>query len=97
MRTRIKICGITTPEDAVTASRAGADYLGVVLTDSPRRVSRERVLEIARASPAGAIPAGAPLVGVFAAEPPEAVARIAADLPLHAVQVSGWIGIEHGL
>ncbi len=36
MRTRIKVCGITTPNDAAMAARAGADYVGVVLTESPR-------------------------------------------------------------
>ncbi len=85
MRTRIKVCGVTTPDDAAMASRAGADYVGVVLTESPRRVTAERAREIAIALPAGTL-----LVAVFADETPEVVARGIAGLPVHAVQVRGW-------
>lgn len=48
-RTRIKICGITRPEDAVAAVEAGADAIGVVLAPSPRQVSIDRAEEIAAA------------------------------------------------
>jgi phosphoribosylanthranilate isomerase len=92
VRTRIKVCGITTPEDAAMAANAGADAIGVVLTESPRRVSLDRAREIARA-----VPALVHIVGVFADESPEAVARAIADLPLHAVQVRGWIALEPSL
>lgn len=46
---RIKICGITRPEDAVTAELAGADAIGVVVFSggvSRRVVPPERVREI---------------------------------------------------
>jgi len=88
MRTRIKICGITNPDDAVAALDAGADYLGLVLTESPRRVS----LEVARRIRA-AVP-NAPLVGVFDEEGPETVTPIAEALDLAAVQVRGWVERE---
>lgn len=41
--TRIKICGITNPTDAEAAVRAGADALGFVFADSPRRVYPEEL------------------------------------------------------
>jgi len=85
MRTRIKISGITVPEDAVSAASAGADFIGIVMTEGPRRVSRERAREIA-----DAVPAEEMLVAMFAEESPEVVARTIDRLPLHAVQVAGW-------
>ena len=35
----IKICGLSTPEDVVAAVAAGADALGFVFADSPRKVT----------------------------------------------------------
>lgn len=86
MRTRIKICGITNPDDARAAVAAGADYLGIVLTESPRRISIEASRRIREA-----VPPETPLVGVFAEEPPDVVAPIQAALNLAAVQVAGWL------
>lgn len=44
---RVKICGITRPEDARFAEQMGADAIGVVLfSDSRRCVSLERAAEI---------------------------------------------------
>ncbi|NMB80118.1 MAG: phosphoribosylanthranilate isomerase [Methanomicrobiales archaeon] len=44
---RIKICGITRPEDARVAEQEGADAVGVVLfSDSKRNVSPDRAREI---------------------------------------------------
>ncbi|TMQ57923.1 MAG: phosphoribosylanthranilate isomerase [Candidatus Eisenbacteria bacterium] len=85
MRTRIKVCGVTTPQDAAMAARAGADYIGVVLTESARRVTAARAREIAFALPAATL-----LVAVFADEGPKEVARAIEGLPVHAVQVRGW-------
>ena len=43
MRTRIKICGITREQDAIVASEAGADAIGLVFADrSPRYVDIEQ-------------------------------------------------------
>lgn len=89
MRTRIKICGITNPLDAQMALDAGADSIGMVLTESPRRVTLDRARAI-RAS----LPDGAHVVGVFAAEPPAQVEPIARQLDLSAVQVAGWMESE---
>jgi phosphoribosylanthranilate isomerase len=52
MRTRIKICGITRPGDALAAAEAGADAIGLVFyPKSPRYLSTERAVEIRDALP----------------------------------------------
>jgi phosphoribosylanthranilate isomerase len=52
MRTRVKICGITRPEDARAAARAGADAIGLVFYPaSPRFLGIERAVEIRDALP----------------------------------------------
>jgi phosphoribosylanthranilate isomerase len=50
-RTRIKFCGITSPEDVAIAVDAGADAVGIIVAESERRVSLERAAEIAQAVP----------------------------------------------
>ena len=53
MDVKIKICGITSVEDATAAVEAGADMLGFVLWEkSPRYVTIETAREIARQLPA---------------------------------------------
>ncbi len=52
MRTRIKICGITRPGDALAAAQAGADAVGLVFyPQSPRYLAAERALGIRDALP----------------------------------------------
>ena len=92
MRTRVKVCGLTTPGDALLAREAGADFLGLILTESPRRVSMSDARAIRKA-----LPEDAALVGVFADEAPETVAPYVSELGLHAVQVAGWVDREHAL
>jgi indole-3-glycerol phosphate synthase/phosphoribosylanthranilate isomerase len=80
---RVKVCGLTRPEDARAAWEAGAVYGGVIFAaESPRCVSVEQAATIRDASPLG-------LVGVFVNEPPEAIADLAKRLSLVAVQLHG--------
>jgi len=46
VRTLIKICGITNLADALCAAEAGAEAIGFVFADSPRRVTPAQVAEI---------------------------------------------------
>jgi phosphoribosylanthranilate isomerase len=52
MITRVKICGITRPEDARAAVEAGADAIGLVFyPPSPRHVTVERAVEVVATLP----------------------------------------------
>lgn len=45
--TLIKICGVTTPEDAELAARAGADFIGMIMWSKAKRaVSVEKARQI---------------------------------------------------
>lgn len=59
--TKIKICGVTNVKDARKCVELGVDYVGIVLTDSPRRAGLDAVALI-NATVVGQIP----VVGVFA-------------------------------
>src|SRR2546428_2909948 len=56
---RVKICGITSAEDALTAVEAGADALGFIFVENtPRFVTPEQVAPIVRALPPFVTPVG---------------------------------------
>jgi phosphoribosylanthranilate isomerase len=46
---RVKICGLTNLDDARHAVRSGADLLGFIFAESPRRITVDQAAEIARA------------------------------------------------
>lgn len=79
---RIKICGITTPEDAQLAAEAGADAIGLnFFPGSPRFVTPTQAAAIVRVLPPFTVP-----VGVFVGMPFRQVCAIAFQLGLRAVQ-----------
>lgn len=82
---RVKICGITSIEDALAAVDAGADALGFVLhRTSPRAVTPERIRTIVRELPPFVIP-----VGVFVNEPVETVREMMEACGLMLAQLHG--------
>lgn len=83
-RTRVKICGITNAEDAVAAVKAGADALGVVLTEGPRQVTLDEA-----ADALAPVPPFVGRVGVFVDSDPVFVAEAAERLRLTALQFHG--------
>jgi phosphoribosylanthranilate isomerase len=81
--TKIKICGITRPEDALQAALAGADALGFNFSrSSPRRVDADA----ARAIIAG-LPPLVTAVGIFVEQSPEEVADLCRFCNLQAAQL----------
>ncbi len=84
-RTRIKICGITRPEDARFAADCGADAIGLVMFAEARRaVTRKRAREIIDALPPFVTP-----VALFVNADPREVIDTAADLGIRHVQLHG--------
>ena len=81
----VKICGITSVEDASVAVEAGADALGFIFyRKSPRYVSPDAAAEIIRQ-----LPAAVSKIGVFVDESPELVNKIVAQAGLTRVQLHG--------
>ncbi|NDY96715.1 phosphoribosylanthranilate isomerase [Wenzhouxiangella limi] len=83
--TRVKICGITSPEDAVAAAAAGADAIGLVFVQASRRcVSLEQARAICRA-----LPPFVTRVGLFVDAPPAQVEEVLRQVPLDCLQFHG--------
>lgn len=86
--TKIKICGITTLQDALTAAQAGADMLGFnFYPKSPRYIAPEAC----RAITAALRPQHPhlTLVGVFVNAPVEAIRTTLSACQLHLAQLHG--------
>ena len=79
-RTRVKICGITCPEDGLLAADFGADAIGLVfVAASPRAVSPARAAEVVAALPPFITRVGL-FVDAAAAEVEAVLGRVAVDL-----------------
>ena len=82
--TKIKICGLSRPEDIQALNQAGADYAGFVFAPSKRQVSFQQ----AEALIAGLHPRITP-VGVFVNASPDQVAVAVQQTGIRAVQLHG--------
>jgi len=79
----VKVCGLTRPEDARAAWKAGASWGGLVFaTGSLRRLEVDDARAVRRAAPLR-------WAGVFVNETPQRIAEIARLLSLDAVQLHG--------
>ena len=83
--TKIKLCGLTRPEDIAAANALKPEYIGFVFAPKSRRaVSREKAAELrAQLSPE------IQTVGVFVNEAPETVARLLNEDLLDIAQLHG--------
>jgi phosphoribosylanthranilate isomerase len=79
-----KVCGITNPGDAREAADAGADAIGLIFAESPRKVGVEEARRITIALPDGVLK-----VGVFVDAEPEEVLSTAREVGLDLAQLHG--------
>ena len=81
---KVKICGNTRAEDAQLAASLGADYLGLIFTESKRRVSSDTARTILQS-----LPDFKNFVAVFSNQPKEEVEEIAHGLGIRVLQFHG--------
>ena len=82
--TKVKICGLSTPEAVATAVEAGADYIGFVFAKSKRQVSLEQAHQLAKG-----VTAQTKVVGVFVSPSLEELEEAIGQVPLDIVQIHG--------
>jgi phosphoribosylanthranilate isomerase len=82
---RIKICGITRVEDALTAAQLGVDAVGLIFAGkSPRYISPENAAKIV-----AQLPPFVSRVGVFVDERVESIIAISHEVALDTIQLHG--------
>ena len=85
MKTRVKLCGITSVADGLAAAAAGADLIGLMFyAASPRRVSLAQAAEISQALPPFVLRAG-----VFVNPSPDLVLQAISECHLSLLQFHG--------
>jgi phosphoribosylanthranilate isomerase len=80
----VKICGMTTEDDALLAVAMGADAVGFIFAPSPRQIAPQQVYDITRRLPPEIL-----TVGVFRDEHPDRVVDIVHRAGLKAAQLHG--------
>jgi phosphoribosylanthranilate isomerase len=90
MRTRVKICGITRPQDALAAARHGADAIGLVFyPDSPRAVDIATAQALVRV-----LPPFVSVVGLFVNAQPHEIRQVLGAVPIDLLQFHGQEPVE---
>lgn len=80
----VKICGITSEEDALLAVAMGADAVGFIMAPSPRQIAVQKVYDITRRLPPEIL-----TVGVFRDELPQRVVELVDRSGVKAAQLHG--------
>ncbi|NIP71879.1 MAG: phosphoribosylanthranilate isomerase [Gammaproteobacteria bacterium] len=85
MRTRVKICGITRPEDGLAAARHGADAIGLMFyPPSPRAVDPDTARNIVQV-----LPPFVSVVAVFVDATPAQIQEVLGAVPVDLLQFHG--------
>ncbi|SDB27504.1 phosphoribosylanthranilate isomerase [Streptococcus henryi] len=82
--TKVKICGLKTPEAVAVAVNSGADYIGFVFAPSKRQVTLKQAHDLAEG-----IPKSVKKVGVFVSPSLQELDQAIASVPLDLVQIHG--------
>lgn len=86
---KVKICGITSLEDALAACEYGADYLGFIFVEgTPRFTAKDKVVNIAGSIPKS-LRSGVLLTGLFKDAPWEEVVKTVIACGIDMVQLQG--------
>lgn len=85
MTVAIKFCGLSRPTDTLCAAGLGANYVGVVFAESPRRVTVETALAVRETL--GDELDRPQLVGVFGGDDPERIVTAARMARLDVIQL----------
>lgn len=85
MDVRVKICGLTTPDQALAAAAAGANYIGLVFfARSPRNLTLVQACDVALA-----VPPGVAKVALTVDADDAALMAILAAVPVDMLQLHG--------
>lgn len=92
MTPKVKVCGMTNVDDAMLAVELGADYIGLIFAESPRRISISAAKQIA-----DKLKGKTQIVGVFADANDPSIADVIANVELDMLQLYFPVGANTAL